>query len=349
MIVPTIVLLAEVVGLIAGLVSRVVGRSVPADARQAAALAGRLYPNVVRLRQVAARRQWAEVDRHMRSEYRVVVDPAPLRPYPRDAVVKAVEFAAGLDEGGKAARPKDLGEFRDRLSQSLGQHVQNAARELVIDSANLNSVHEFDPRQADWDEEEARRNREDDPDGEAEVVPFPVQERDESDREAKEVLEEASKERHEENVEQEAKRPKGPVLGWARVLVGEVNCPFCAMLASRGAVYKSEKTAGFQAHSRGPQGGGDCDCVATMVVKGQSWEGDKEAAFLQDLWEDARDNPNEYEREMMERGLLMSPAARFRSRFAKLVREGGVERFHSEAARLGEERVAEMRRPYRVS
>lgn len=30
------------------------------------------------------------------------------------------------------------------------------------------------------------------------------------------------------------------VLGWARVLVGEDNCAFCAMLASRGPVYKRE-------------------------------------------------------------------------------------------------------------
>lgn len=349
MITSTVVLLAEVLVALASLVARVVGRSVPRDRRQAVVLANRLYPNVVRLRQLAARRQWVEVDRHMRAEYSLLVDPAPLRPYPRDAVVRAVEFAAGLDEGGKAAVPGNVGEFRNRLALSLGQHVQNAARELVIDSANLNSVQEFDPRQAEWDEEEARRNAESDPDREAEVVQFPTQEHDSSDGDAKEVLQEASDKRHSDNVERERRGLRGPVLGWARVLVGEVNCPFCAMLASRGAVYKSERTAGFQAHSRGPQGGADCDCVATMVVKGEPWEGEKEAALLQDLWYDADKNPTEYEKEYMERGQLTSTAARFRSRFARMVREGGVEKFHSEAAMLGEERAAVMRRPYRVA
>lgn len=349
MVTSTVVLLAEVMVQLVALIARIVGRVVPSDRARAAALAARLYPSVVRLRQVAARRQWAEVDRHMRSEYSLLVSPAPLRPYPKDAVVKAVEFAAGIDEGGKVGVPRDVREFRDRLGKALGQHVQNAARELVIDSANLNDVQVFDPQQAEWDEEEARRNAESDPEGEAEVVPFPVQESDDSGRDAREVLEEASEERHEENVERERKGPRGPVLGWARVLVGEVNCPFCAMLAGRGAVYKSEKTAGFQAHSRGPQGGGDCDCVATMVVKGESWEGEKEATYLQDMWYDADANPTEYEQAYMERGQLTTTLARFRSRYARLMREGGADRVHSEAALVGEERAAVMRRQYRVA
>lgn len=36
-------------------------------------------------------------------------------------------------------------------------------------------------------------------------------------------------------------------LGWARATSG-TPCAFCAMLASRGAVYRSEQTASFQAH-----------------------------------------------------------------------------------------------------
>ena len=36
--------------------------------------------------------------------------------------------------------------------------------------------------------------------------------------------------------------------GWARVLGDADPCPFCAMLASRGAVYRSEATASFEAH-----------------------------------------------------------------------------------------------------
>ena len=46
-------------------------------------------------------------------------------------------------------------------------------------------------------------------------------------------------------------------LGWARATSGK-PCAFCAMLASRGPVYKSEATAGFHAH-------GSCSCTAEPV------------------------------------------------------------------------------------
>jgi hypothetical protein len=46
-------------------------------------------------------------------------------------------------------------------------------------------------------------------------------------------------------------------LAWLRVTASN-PCAFCAMLASRGAVYKSEQSAGFQAH-------GHCRCTAAAV------------------------------------------------------------------------------------
>lgn len=51
-------------------------------------------------------------------------------------------------------------------------------------------------------------------------------------------------------------------LGVARVTDGS-PCYFCAMLASRGAVYKSEMTAGFDAHDH-------CGC-GTEPVYGEDW------------------------------------------------------------------------------
>lgn len=45
-----------------------------------------------------------------------------------------------------------------------------------------------------------------------------------------------------ETVEADPERPR-----WRRVTSGDA-CHFCAMLASRGAVYASDRTAGFQAH-----------------------------------------------------------------------------------------------------
>ncbi|GAA3223212.1 hypothetical protein [Actinocorallia longicatena] len=48
--------------------------------------------------------------------------------------------------------------------------------------------------------------------------------------------------------------------GWARVTSGS-PCDFCAMLASRGAVFKSERTAGFEAHD-------NCACTAQPIFAG---------------------------------------------------------------------------------
>jgi len=48
--------------------------------------------------------------------------------------------------------------------------------------------------------------------------------------------------------------------GWARVTDGD-PCYFCLTLASRGAVYKTEQSADFQAHDH-------CACVAMPVYKG---------------------------------------------------------------------------------
>lgn len=46
-------------------------------------------------------------------------------------------------------------------------------------------------------------------------------------------------------------------LGWARITSGS-PCAFCAMLASRGPVYKTEQSAAFEAHNH-------CMCVAMPV------------------------------------------------------------------------------------
>lgn len=50
--------------------------------------------------------------------------------------------------------------------------------------------------------------------------------------------------------------------GWERVISGNA-CGFCAMLASRGAVYKSHKTADFRAHDH-------CNCTAVPLFEGQA-------------------------------------------------------------------------------
>lgn len=72
---------------------------------------------------------------------------------------------------------------------------------------------------------------------------------------------------------------KGQKVGWARTLSGSENCAFCAMLASRGAVYTKD-TVKFRSHDH-------CDCSATIVHAGQDWDGAQDAARLGKLWQDS--------------------------------------------------------------
>lgn len=53
---------------------------------------------------------------------------------------------------------------------------------------------------------------------------------------------------------------------WARVPSGATTCAFCRLLASRGAVYHSEETAGGMANSYHSA----CDCVPTPVWPGEA-------------------------------------------------------------------------------
>ena len=50
-------------------------------------------------------------------------------------------------------------------------------------------------------------------------------------------------------------------VGWRRVTGGH-GCPFCRMLAARGAVYRKDITARFAAHDH-------CDCTAEAVFRGE--------------------------------------------------------------------------------
>ena len=67
------------------------------------------------------------------------------------------------------------------------------------------------------------------------------------------------------------------VLGYARVLSGAENCGFCAMLASRGAVYKKDTAV---TRRDGRRYHDNCDCVARLVIEGEDWEGKRESEAL---------------------------------------------------------------------
>jgi hypothetical protein len=122
--------------------------------------------------------------------------------------------------------------------------------------------------------------------------------------------------------------------GWARVLVGAYSCGFCAMLASRGAVYTSYAQAkgiggspmdlyhtphpDTRPGGKGAMVGGFCDCSVVMVKRDANglelpWEGQAAWLALEDLWEKA---------EPVERksGTVQTKANAFRLAWEKKVR-----------------------------
>jgi hypothetical protein len=99
--------------------------------------------------------------------------------------------------------------------------------------------------------------------------------------------------------------------GWARVLVGAYSCSFCAMLASRGAVYTSRAAAKGKGGSamdvyhtphpdtrpggKGAIVGGFCDCSVALVKRDAHgdelpWEGQAAQRALEDLWMRAQED-----------------------------------------------------------
>jgi hypothetical protein len=84
---------------------------------------------------------------------------------------------------------------------------------------------------------------------------------------------------------QEAADDAGEEIGWARMLTGPKSCGFCAMLASRGPVYRSDKSAMFRGGASADAYHDGCDCVAVLVRKGVPWEGQQSHKVLEKLWE----------------------------------------------------------------
>lgn len=83
------------------------------------------------------------------------------------------------------------------------------------------------------------------------------------------------------------KRDKAAV-GWARVTDGD-PCSFCAMLASRGAVYSSEESASTVLNEMSSRYGESyhphCDCTVVPIFKGQDFTMSEDAKKWRDLWD----------------------------------------------------------------
>lgn len=85
-----------------------------------------------------------------------------------------------------------------------------------------------------------------------------------------------------DTIEQEVMRDS-QALGWARVASANA-CAFCAMLASRGPVYKDE-TVDFEAHDH-------CTCGSEPVYEGAEWPAGSKA--YQDLWYENHGSYNDF-------------------------------------------------------
>jgi hypothetical protein len=66
------------------------------------------------------------------------------------------------------------------------------------------------------------------------------------------------------------------IVAWARVARPNA-CSFCALLATRGAVYRSQGSADFLAHDH-------CHCVAVMVYKGERFTSPEYVQHWLDLY-----------------------------------------------------------------
>ena len=252
----------------------------------------------------------------------VVVTPAKQRPYYPNAAWKMLARALGWNPR-KAPIPKRITDYDSayqrqlaekvipfpadpkdpvtidqvarRVAAGAARHARAAGRDVVIDTASNNEAEVSDQSREiviDVDSEDEMKAAQRATRGSGEVS---------SDRYIR------------------SEKSGGVVLGWARVLTGSENCAFCAMLASRGPVYSelTVLTAGSDSDRDGLAFHDWCDCKAVLVVKGQPWEGEQQFKQLQDLWDDARDNPTDEE---LEQG-LNEPRDRFNKRYSEALAE----------------------------
>ncbi len=172
-------------------------------------------------------------------------------PYHRDSMRSAL---AELDDGGELSGPVD--EAANRVAAVAVRHTEDAARRVVVSAVEDDApedVESHSESETRWEAEDYR------------PAVFAGMDNSSSKR----------------------ARP----ARWARVLTGADNCPFCVMLAARGAVYESEEAA--QGRVLRPSETGlayryhnNCDCIAVPVYS-KSWDGGSVAEKLQQVYEEA--------------------------------------------------------------
>jgi hypothetical protein len=271
---------------------------VPTTRDQRWAMARRLYPTVEQLR----RETYARTSAQLRAEG---LRPAPMAPYRPSALVAAIERATDAepyvrpgrrDEDQlervepqttrdadpeptteRAAEPNRTAERRARVRVTAPARQQRPRAQVRVAANDLDPRSRAAVRSRVAVTDDNRR----DP-----VVVRTVTER---------VT--ATVERHIRQVDREAfvatANTAADEIGWARVLSGTENCAFCAMLASRGPVYRSDKSAlSVVGGRRGPRGSRElgeryhdnCDCECVLVRVDQDWAGREEFERLRRMW-----------------------------------------------------------------
>ncbi|WP_418345263.1 hypothetical protein [Rhodococcus pyridinivorans] len=306
---------AIIVALVLALRRLIGARGIPATDEQRAVLARVLFAPVQHARQ----QSYALAVTQMRQEAALAgfdpPTPAPLREYRHQALVTlleeatqaAVEIERDLDEAPRATvtvAPEDpprrsgtrvtVDELDDnsrntarrklrepvtednrwdpqvvdvvtrRITQAASRHAEMAGRHMLMDT-----VEQAEP---------LRRRRTSVSVDEAPTRP---------ERRRDVTVAERREPRRARDRSHNRRRPReepaeGAVIGWARILTGRESCGFCAMLASRGPVYRSQATASSTAAGRAFHR--NCDCIARAIFKGRDWEGREEYERLEKIW-----------------------------------------------------------------
>ena len=258
-------------------------------------------------------------------------DPIPgdIESYSKDAQRALLEKVAAFP--ANPADPVALAQVSRRVAAGAVRHARAAGRDVVVDTAAKGRVRVASAR---------KRPRVTVEDGTgSDGQPKVIVEYTSDDRKAGDDNESRKKAN---KAEPASTKPSGKVLGWARVLTGAESCAFCAMLASRGPVYsedtvvttgKPREARPRQVHYRNPGATGGhtyvsgsrregekyhdhCDCIAVLVVKGASWNGEQQYHALKDLWDDATFQPTQEE---LDAG-LDQPRDRFNKRYADAIK-----------------------------
>nr|DAS85760.1 MAG TPA: minor capsid protein [Caudoviricetes sp.] len=259
-------------------------------------------------------------------------DPIPgdIESYSKDAQRALLEKVAAFP--ANPADPAAVAQVSRRVAAGAVRHARAAGRDAVVDTATQGRVRVVSSQKSPRVTVEDNTGS----DGQPKVIVEHTSDGRKAGDDNRDSRKKASK------AEPASTKPGGKVLGWARVLTGAESCAFCAMLASRGPVYsedtvvttgKPREARPRQVHYRNPGATGGhtyvsgsrregekyhdhCDCIAVLVVKGASWNGEQQYHALKDLWDDATFQPTQEE---LDAG-LDQPRDRFTKRYADAIK-----------------------------